>query len=153
MLAVRLVFSHLLAPPPPPPLIFSSAVLAQITDTKAIFSHAALKNPNFESPNCRKKLGNGQSGREKKDLSVENRFSPAGSPLQQTSKAEAAATSVAASIVSGSSIESLQSRKVCVGERRLRFLRLRRPAGLISGRGALLLDILLRRRRRLLFSS
>lgn len=55
--------------------------------------------------------GDGQN-RGKKP-SVENRFRPAGSPLQQTSKAEAAAAVAATSAaVSGSSIESLQSRKV-----------------------------------------
>lgn len=43
---------------------------------------------------------------------MEHHFRPAGGPLQQTSKAEAAATGAAASAVSGSSIESLQSRKV-----------------------------------------
>lgn len=96
---------------PPPPLIFSAAVLAQIRDAEAIFCHAALKNPNFESQNCSKKVWQRTEWRGEKGP-VENRFSPAGSPLQQTSKAEAAATSVAASTVSGSSIESLQSRKV-----------------------------------------
>lgn len=64
--------------PHPPPLIFSSAVLAQITDTEAIFSHASLKNPNFESPNCRKKLGNGQNGREKKGTLGRESFQPSG---------------------------------------------------------------------------
>lgn len=65
------------------------------------------KNPKFKSQNCRKMSGDGQN-RGKKP-SVENRFRPAGSPLQQTSKAEATS---AAAAVSGSSIESLQSRKV-----------------------------------------
>lgn len=54
--------------------------------------------------------GDGQN-RGKKP-SVENRFRPAGSPLQQTSKAEATSAAAAAAAVSGSSIESLQSRKV-----------------------------------------